>query len=135
MLFIFDENYSKKIAEAFKILESGNTKSSIPVKVEHITNLVASGSVDEDVVRAAGRHKGIIFTKDKDFRTIRALKSLYRECEVGVTFFKQYKNGISFWDNVKVLVDNWEKIKAVLADDTPPYVYQIDMKGIQRFDF
>jgi predicted nuclease of predicted toxin-antitoxin system len=111
MLYVFDENYSHRIADGLNKLESGNLKSRIHVEATHIITLTGkTGTLDPDVIEAVGKVNGIIFTKDKDFRHIKSYYPLYKKHKVGVTFFKQYKNGLTYWDNVKALVNKWEYI-------------------------
>jgi hypothetical protein len=134
MLFVFDENYSTKISKGLQILESGNIKSPIRVDVAHITDFVPTGTKDLDVIKEVGNRGGIIFTKDKDFKQVRLLAGLFKQCNVGVTFFAQPKKALTYWDNVKVLVQNWENIKGTLADDSPPFVYEIKSNSVQKYE-
>jgi predicted nuclease of predicted toxin-antitoxin system len=137
MLFIFDENYSYRIAEGLNLLEGGNQKSPIPVTATHILSLTngKTGEPDEVVIKIAGANKGIIFTKDKDFKQIKSVAPLYKAYKVGVVFLKQNKKGLSYWDNLKILVEKWEDLKSTLSKDTPPFVYQLSNEGVQRFQF
>jgi hypothetical protein len=100
MLIVFDENQSVRIAEGLRILESGNRKSPVQTQVKLITELTdrrASYPRDTEVI---GEHGGNYFTKDKDFKTVKLLKTMFKEHKVGVVFFKQHKNGLSYWENV-----------------------------------
>jgi predicted nuclease of predicted toxin-antitoxin system len=133
MLFVFDENYSAKIAKGLEILESGNIRSPHPAEIRHITELLPVGAGDDEVTKAVGKNRGTIFTKDKDFKTIRLLHGLYKEYHVGVIFLQQPKKGLSYWDNVCMLVENWERIKEIIADESAPFIYEIGKKGVQRF--
>ena len=137
MLFIFDENYSHRIADGLNLLEQGNRKSPIQVTATHILTLTngKTGEPDEVVIKIAGIKKGIIFTKDKDFKHIKSVAPLYKAHKVGVVFLKQYKKGLSYWDNLKILIDQWENLKETLSKDTPPFVYQLSDDGVQRFQF
>lgn len=136
MLYVFDENYSHRIAEGLHKLESGNLKSSIHVEATHIITLSGkTGTLDPEVIELVGKAKGILFTKDKDFRHIKSYSTLYKQHKVGVTFFKQYKNGLTYWDNVKALINRWEDIKQKLKNEIPPFAFQISNEGIQRFEF
>lgn len=137
MLYIFDENYSYRIAEGLNLLESGNSRPNQPaVSVKHITKLTGrTGAPDTEVIETAGEHGGILFTKDKDFRQIKAMEQLYRRHKVGVVFFKQHKNGLLYWDNVKTLINRWEDLKAKLINEIAPFAYQVSKDGVSKFHF
>lgn len=137
MLYIFDENYSHRIAEGMNLLESGNKRvNSLVIRVKHIKELIGrTGAPDTEVVETVGAHGGILFTKDKDFRQIKLMEQLYRKHKVGVVFFKQSKDGIRYWENVKTLVNRWDDIYEKVKNETPPFAVQVAKEGVTKLHF
>ena len=130
MLFVFDENFSKRLAEGLHLLEKSNPASKIPVNVTAAEILMGRrGATDQELYEAVGKQNGVLFTKDKDFKEIKLYESVIKQHRARVLFFKQSKKLIFFWDMLVALVNNWETIKEKLSADAPPYCYEIDKKG------
>jgi predicted nuclease of predicted toxin-antitoxin system len=129
MLFIFDENFSKNLAAGLHLLEKSNPASKIQVEVMAAEIFMGrKGATDPELYEAVGREKGVVFTKDKDFRQIKLFESVIKENKAKVLFFKHSKKMVFFWDILKALVDRWEEIKEILEVESPPYVYEFDIR-------
>jgi predicted nuclease of predicted toxin-antitoxin system len=145
MVFIFDENYSPKLAHGLNLLEQGNTKHKPIAEIWHILDLAKSlemtpengqSFMDEEVVQIAGMVGGIILTQDKDFRRIKHLFPLFAEHHVGVIFFKTPKGPISYWDIITSFIKEWNKLKSKIQSDSPPFCYCVStQQGIQKLNF
>lgn len=133
MLFVFDENFSKKLAEGLNLLENSNPHSTIPVSVIAAEDLMGRrGATDEELIKAAGA-TGVVITKDKDFRQIKLYSKVIEETGAKVLFFKPSKKLIFFWDQLIAIVTQWQEIKEALTKEAPPYVYEFDIrKGIKE---
>ena len=71
--FVFDENFSKHLAEGLDLLEKSNPGSKIPVNVISAEILMGRrGATDEEIIAAAGAD-GVVITKDKDFKQIKPI--------------------------------------------------------------
>jgi len=135
MLFIFDENYSYKLAQGLKLIEQGNLKSAIQVDITHIKLLSLEGASDEDIIEAAGKKDGIIITMDKDFKHIKHYYQLYKQHNVGVVIFRSSKKVIYYWDIVVAFINRWESLKKLLSEDDRPFAYEINSRGVQKLHF
>lgn len=136
MLFIFDENFSKNLAQGLNLLEKSNPAREILAEVISAEELMGKrGATDEEIIIAAGRRKGVIITKDKDFKQIKLLEKIIEASGTKVLFFKFSKKRIKFWDILTAIVGEWEVLKEKLSKEPPPYVYQFDNKGISPFHF
>ncbi|HXP50825.1 MAG TPA: DUF5615 family PIN-like protein [Bacteroidia bacterium] len=125
-LFIFDENYSPNLAKGLEHLENGNIKSPHRANITHINTLAKKqGTPDEEVIEIAGKNNGIIITKDADFKKIKHYYSLYKTHNAGVVYFKPQNGKSTYWDEVNTFIKEWERIKAFIANDKPPFAYQI----------
>jgi hypothetical protein len=129
MLFVFDENFSKHLAEGLHLLEKSNPSSKIAVDIISAEALMGRrGATDPELYEAAGKRKGVVFTRDKDFRQIKIYEKIIVYHRAKVLFFKSSKKMIYFWDTLIALVNNWEEMKEKLSQDTPPYVYEFDIR-------
>lgn len=129
MIFVFDENFSKRLAEGLDLLEKGNPGRKIPVDVFSAEKLMGKkGATDEAIIRKLNG-KGVIFTKDKDFKQIKLTGKAIEETGTKILFFKFSKKMVLYWDLLSTIVTYWEKIKLQLKADSPPYVYEFDVNG------
>ena len=135
MTYIFDENYSYRLAEGLSILEEGNVRSSIKTKITHVKQLGLQSATDEEIIEHAGKIKGVIITMDKDFKHMKHYYALYKAHHCGVIVFRSSKNVIHYWDIVKSFINKWEELKVELSNNTPPFAFQINSKGIQMLTF
>lgn len=136
MLLIFDENFSKNLAQGLNLLEKSNPAREILAEVISAEELMGRrGATDEELIKEAGRRKGIIITKDKDFKQIKLLEKIIEGSGTKVLFFKFSKKTIRFWDILSAIVSRWEELKEKLNKNPPPYVYQFDNKGISELHF
>lgn len=145
MVFIFDENYSPKLAEGLHLLEQGNTKNKPVVEIWHILSLAKelginpenpdSSYMDEEVIKIAGQKKGIILTQDKDFKRIKHLYPLFRDYKVGVVFFKTSKGSIGYWEIITSFIKGWNGLKKQIQQDATPFCYCVTEKGVTKMQF
>lgn len=130
MLFVFDENFSKNLAAGLHLLEQSNPASKIPVDVMAAEIFMRrKGATDPELYEAVGKVKGVVFTKDKDFRQIKLFEKVIKENKAKVLFFKHSKKMVFFWDILKALVERWEEVKEKLNNDAPPYIYEFDIRN------
>jgi predicted nuclease of predicted toxin-antitoxin system len=135
MFFLFDENVPYKFVQGLALIEESNHKSPIKVKLSHPRMLDNEGASDEDQIKIAGKHDGIIISFDKDFKHIKSYYPLYKEHDVGVIFLKLSKEESNYWGIVKLVISRWEELKRLLIDHEKPFAYQVGRNGIQRFEF
>lgn len=135
MLYIFDENYSYRLANGLSLIEQGNFKSKFPVEITHVKLLGLEGASDERLIEEAGKRNGVIITMDKDFRHMKHYYSLYKKYSTGVIIFRSSKGVIHYWDIVKSFISKWEELKEEVSNDNLPFAYQINLKGIQKLTF
>jgi len=77
MLFVFDENFSKHLAEGLHLLEKSNPSSKITVDVASAEQFMGRrGATDPELYEAAGKNDGVVFTKDKDFRQLKIYEKI-----------------------------------------------------------
>jgi hypothetical protein len=133
MLFVFDENFSKNLAPGLDLLEKSNPASRVGVNVISAEALMGRrGASDPELIQAAGK-RGVIFTKDKDFRQIKLYAKVIESTGGKVLFFKESKKLIFFWDILTAIIIRWEEIKEVLNKPAPPHVYELDIRrGIKE---
>ena len=119
------------------ILERANERSPYKVEVKHIEELTGKkGSQDEAVIEIVGKNKGVILTKDNDFRTLKHYYQLYKQHNTGVIFFHSTSKKFVFWDMVVSFINNWERIKEIAYTESPPFIYKFGQKGgVQRLEF
>jgi len=135
MTYIFDENYSYRLAEGLRLIEEGNLRSKIKIEITHVKLLHLEGATDEQLIEAAGNCNGIIITMDKDFKHIKHYYSLYKKHKTGAIIFRSSKGIIHYWDIVKSFINRWEELKKEISNATLPFAYQINSKGIQKLSF
>ena len=129
MLFVFDENFSKNMADGLDLLEKSNPGKKIEVDVTSAEKFMGrKGATDEEIIQKL-RGKGVLITKDKDFKQIKILKNVIEPAGTKVLFFKSSKKLIFFWDILTAIVNRWEEIKEVLSRPAPPYIYEFDIRA------
>ncbi len=135
MTYIFDENYSYRLAEGLRLIEEGNLRSKIKIEITHVKFLQLEGATDEQLIEAAGKLNGRIITMDKDFRHMKHYYTLYKKHKTGVIIFRSSKGVIHYWDIVRSFINRWEELKEEISNATLPFAYQINSKGIQKLSF
>jgi predicted nuclease of predicted toxin-antitoxin system len=135
MFFLFDENVPYKFVQGLALIEESNNKSPFKAKASHPRMLENEGSSDEEQIRIAGLHKGIIVSFDKDFKHIKSYYPLYKEHKVGIVFLKLSKAESNYWGIVRLIINKWEDMKEELKDKERPFAYEVSKNGIQRFEF
>ena len=136
MLFVFDENFSKRLAEGLDLLEKSNPASKIPVDVISAEKLMGrKGAEDTEIIITAGLN-AVVITKDKDFKQIKLYSNVIQSSGTKVLFVKQSSKLIFFWDILIAMVTRWEEIKEKLSADNSAHVYEFDIrKGISERHF
>ena len=136
MLFVFDENFSKKLAEGLDLLEKSNPSSIIPVDVISAEAFMGKrGATDPEIIFKM-KKGDVLITKDKDFKYWKLLRKAIEEKEVKVLFFMHSKKLIFFWDMLTAMIEKWEQMKEKMNEDVPPYIYEFDIRrGIKECHF
>jgi hypothetical protein len=136
MFFVFDENFSKRLAEGLDLLEKSNPAAIIKVDVRSAESLMGRrGATDFELIEAIG-HDGVLITRDKDFKDIKIYKAIIEKSGTKVLFVKSAKKMILFWDILKSIINRWDEVKEKLSGDAPPYVYEYDIhKGVKECHF
>ena len=136
MVFVFDENFSKRLAQGLDLLEKANPGRSLPVDVISAEVLMRKrGSSDADIIKAMGKG-GVFITKDKDVKYFKLLKNVIIQTDAKVLFFMSSKKLIYFWDILTAVVNRWEEMKEVLNKPTPPHLYEFNIRtGIKECHF
>lgn len=145
MVFVFDENYSHRLATGLNYLEEGNkNRKNVEAEVWHIKELAThlkiqpldgNSYMDGEVIEIVGKKNGILITQDNDFKRIKHLKGLLKENNVGVIIFKTFIDTSGYWNMVSSIVTRWHEIKAVVEHRTPPFCLMVDKKGIHEYKF
>jgi predicted nuclease of predicted toxin-antitoxin system len=130
MLFIFDNQCSQRLANGLNILEEGNLLSPIQCQVKHIREFIPGSSTDEEVISLAIKLDGIIVTYDRDFKETKLRAKLYKENNVGVVFFRSYKNVLRYWEIVLSFINNWEKLKKMISETQKPFIIEVTKNGL-----
>lgn len=129
MLFVFDENFGINLAAGLDLLEKSNPASKISVTVLSAIDFMGrKGAQDHEILEALG-HRGVFFSKDKDFKQLKLYSKIIEGKKAKVLFFKYSKRMVLFWDVLTELVTHWEKIKTELNNSAPPYVFQFSYGG------
>jgi predicted nuclease of predicted toxin-antitoxin system len=134
MLFIFDNNCPPALAKGLNLIEEGNDRSPIKVKVSHVRDFLNENATDEEIIKCAGENKGIIITYDKDFKHIKHYYALYRDFKVGVVFYKSGKH-MNYWEMVKTFINRWEEMKSNVKDSNLPFAFEVNSKGVNKLSF
>ena len=143
MVFIFDENYSHRLAEGLNHFENGDRKNKaaeiwhIKGLAEHLKIKPKNGKsfTDEEVIEIAGKKKGIIITQDNDFKKIKHYHALYKEHNVGIVFFKTVINSKGYWNMVASIINKWYDLKSATENKHPPFCYSLDKKNFEERKF
>ena len=136
MLFVFDENFSKRMAAGLDLLEKSNPGSTIPVDVIAAEILMGRrGAHDWEIINAMGKD-GVFITKDKDVKYWKLLRKVIEDNDARVLFFMHSKKLIYFWDILTAVINRWDEMKEVLSRVTPPYIYEFNLRtGIKECHF
>ena len=136
MLLVFDENFSKRLAEGLDLLEKANPGRAVHVDVIAAEKLMGKRDAsDADIIKAMGKH-GIFITKDKDVKYFKLLKNVIVQNDAKVLFFMSSKKLIYFWDTLTAIINRWDNIKEVLNRPMPPHLYEFNIRtGIKECHF
>ena len=137
MLFVFDENFSKNLAAGLHLLEKSDLDEQSTTDILSAEVFMGrKGATDPELYEAVGKSNGVVFTKDKDFRHIKIYEKVIEANRAKVLYFRPSKKFIFFWDMLVAIVTRWDEIKEVMNRDSPPYVYEFDIKkGISERHF
>ncbi len=133
MIFVFDENFSKRLAAGLDLLEKSNPAATNPVDVFAAEILMGrKGASDPELlVKIAGN--GLLITQDKDFKQIKLIGKAIEDTGSKVLFFKYSKKTVLFWEKLVAIIDRWEEIKEKVSHPGPPHVFEFDInKGIKE---
>lgn len=133
MIIVFDENFSKKLAEGLNLLEKSNPGWAINAEVLSAEAFMGYKGAEDSVVYEKIGKEGLFITKDKDFKHIKMYGKSLEKAKAKVLFFKSSKRLITHWDYVKIVIVYWIEIKELLTRTSPPYVYEFDInRGIKE---
>lgn len=135
MFILFDENVPYKFVQGLALIEESNHKSPIIATVAHPKIIGNTKATDEEQIAYAGKHKGIIFSFDKDFKHIKSYYPLYKEHKVGVVVLRLTKKESNYWGIVTLIITNWERLKQEIYKLEKPFVYELGNKGPTRLEF
>ena len=135
MFFLFDENVPYKFVKGLSLIEEANHKSKITASIVHPRDVPNEGASDEEQIKYAGKHKGIIVSFDKDFKHMKSYYPLYREFNVGTVVLNLTKKESNYWGIVKAIINRWEDLKKILETAERPFIYEITIRGIERREF
>lgn len=135
MFFLFDENVPYKFVKGLSLIEEANHKSKVKAFIIHPRDVPNEGASDEEQIKYAGKHKGIIVSFDKDFKHMKSYYPLYREFKVGAVVLNLTKKESNYWGIVKAIINKWEDLKTTLQSAERPFIYEISVRGIERRDF
>jgi predicted nuclease of predicted toxin-antitoxin system len=93
MIFYFDENLNKKVAEALDILDMDNTIKSVKNEFE--------GKLDLDLIPLLAKEEAILITFDKKMRRLQSERKSLENNKMIVFFLASYPTG---WDFVKLII-------------------------------
>lgn len=135
MIILCDENFPCKIAEGINIIESANKDTPLKCTFSHPYLLGMASVSDNDIIKYAGDNQAIIFSFDRDFKDLKSKGRLYIDNKVGVFFFRYDKKEKIYWQTVKLIVNHMTEIKKTILEINPPFVYEINKKGVTRYEF
>src|SRR5438128_12121200 len=96
MLFVLDENFQKNLAPGLDLLDKSNPGSRISVTVLSAEQFMGrKGAKDEEILDALG-DKGVLFSRDKDFKQLKLYSKLIEGRRDKVLYFKQSKKTTLF---------------------------------------
>jgi predicted nuclease of predicted toxin-antitoxin system len=133
--YIFDENFSYRLADGLRLIEEGNFRSKVKISITHVKYLGLIGATDEKIIEEAGKKNGVIITLDKDFKHMKHYYHLYKKHKAGVIIFRSSKQVIYYWDMVKSFINRWEELKMEVDRESLPFAFQLNSKGIQKLEF
>lgn len=118
MKFLIDENLSDKMARSLRDIDQ---------QVYHVTEVLAAGSPDTEVLEYAGSNDYFLITKDNRIRYKPNEKAAIRRYKVGV-FLLGGKN-IPFFETYQQLIRNWDNILDCAASTARPFVRRVRARG------
>lgn len=124
MIFYFDENLNKKVAEALDILDMDNTIKSVKNEFE--------GKLDLDLIPLLAKEEAILITFDKKMRRLQSERKSLENNKMIVFFLASYPTG---WDFVKLIIKSQEKIITAAEKSERPAFYRIkNNETIEKID-
>lgn len=135
MFFLFDENVPYKFVKGLALIEEANHKSKYHVKILHPCDNSTVGAPDEEQIRLAGEHSGVIVSFDKDFKHMKSYYPLYKEFNVGAVIFNLSKKDFNYWGIVKTIILRWEDLKIKIQESERPFIFEITSRGIEKRSF
>ena len=135
MFLLFDENVPYNLVKGLALIEQADKNTEIHVTIIHPKDAKNQGASDEDQIKYAGKHDGIIVSFDKDFKHMKSYYPLYRDFKVGAVIMNLTKKENNYWGIVRAVINNWEKLKNQLKDAEKPFIYEITIRGIEKREF
>jgi predicted nuclease of predicted toxin-antitoxin system len=124
----FDENMPETIARAFNILLQGRGEIEIFLTIE-IEGL-GRGATDLQVAEYVASRKGIIVTRDTDFKKRGAITELCKQHGVGIFLLKLAKNQSNFMHIVELMAKRWQQMQDIMRKQDGHYCYTVSRDGL-----
>lgn len=123
-LIFLDENFSQYFAESLNALE----KREAVLKIES-SRVLGVGVDDLDLIPRIAESKGVLITKDTDFKKIQLHQASIKKHRIGVFFFHLSK-GTDFWTEIQFFYKAWPEVRRkILKNPNPPYLFEFKTNG------
>jgi len=124
MKVYFDENYSKYVAHAFHLFEYTHGE----IEVHSTIDALYRGATDLEIVKYISKNKGVLFTKDKDFKKVQLITEMMKSNSMGLFFMKTPRKE-NYWDIIEKLIKSYRKCRVEILNRNIPYYYEIKSGG------
>lgn len=122
MKFIFDNCFSKNLAEAINILDQDE-------EIIHLKDRFRENTKDEVLLKDIGENNIFLITRDTRIRKHAAAREAFRKHRVGA--FILTGKGLNRWQIIRFIINNWIKIKEAAEGTKRPFTYRIKRSGIE----
>jgi hypothetical protein len=120
MKVYFDANFSSYLADALNLLEKTNGE----FQVFSTTKELKPDSSDEEIVLHVSENKGVLFTKDSDFRKTPLILELMRSHNIGLFYMKPPKKEVH-WDTIVTIIRAFNECREKMRELKIPYCFEI----------
>ena len=129
MLFLFDENLSKSIAESLNVIEAHLGVNKVISTVD--INELGRGASDEQILHYSLSLdiECLIITADKDFKKRQLYSQILSQENVGLFWIRFPRGKRKFYDKFNFIVNAWEKIKETSTTSTKPIRFVLETNG------
>lgn len=128
MLFLFDAQMPKRLANGLQMLDNDNL-AQINVEIVHADDVCGQGTPDPDIIKKAAELSAVIVSEDDDFKRLKANKQLIKQLNVGYVLYKPPRHGSRYWEKAVAFILAWENLKTKIRTLQPPFILNVDKKG------